>query len=430
MQKLGPYEAERQGKTSSEDILTSRVFGGLNRVDSILVLKGLLEKLEIILPEEEMKQAEMRFWGRHRIPNTVAEIEPDVEIETNSMLIFIEAKLDSPIIPDQLRKEYETGKSKKSNFHLISITKHFLKPKEIQQTEFPIKWISWQDLNGYLRGISDLPELDKHSKITVNDICVLLTAKDLRGFAKFEPKQLEQIIKSTGPMRALFKEISIFIKHLTSQLDAVGIERVTMTGSHFSRDGTSRHLDWPESWITTHFTFAFGDKSWNLKDFGGSHLFVRFFLDRKPSIWVGYSWRTYRSKNSEMLENKAQEICDYIKNQTDMSLAFISPWNESNIKAKFDSEDIIPERFREEEINQYYRTEVLYEIPMSKISNPKLLHDVREKLIYLRDMITKLSILPERKEEVETAETTEPPEHEDITKEQVPPKAQAEPFSI
>ncbi|RJS92432.1 hypothetical protein CW705_02800 [Candidatus Bathyarchaeota archaeon] len=403
---VGPFEAEARRKDKEEDVLTSRVFGILNRIDKIAVLGLILRNLGIKIPDEEIKQAEIRLWEEY--DGTI----PDAVIETKSTLIFVECKLESPLIIEQLKREYKEGIAEEKDFYLLCITKHFLEPLEIKQArrECPkIVWTSWQELNAILRRTSESEKLDIISKGLISDLLKLLDAKGLRGFAGFKEINLKQIVKGTNAMHSYFNEISIFIRELQSQLDPSEIVLKTRKGSWFHRDGRGTRLEGPDDWITSHLTFAFGAKDWPFTDFwSSSYLFVRFYLvEGKDKVLFGYSMKTKgNSRNIDALIEKKNEICSFLKESRSISLVFIRSWREY-VYDLYSGDEIVEELFKRENLEDAFRVEFCSSINDEDFSNRKMLEVVRDTLVNLRKAVKDLQLEPRIEEEEEIPQEEE-----------------------
>jgi len=173
---------KKRGKTSDEDILTSKVFGILSKIDKTLVLGQILKEVGVIIPCDELVEAEITLWEDYN--GTV----PDVSIETTSNLVFIECKLNSPISIEQLKREYNEGMKFGKNFRLLCLTKDYVEPSEIKslKSSFPeIVWMNWQSINAQLRS-PNLGSLDDISYGLIQDLADLLGSQGLRGFAGFK----------------------------------------------------------------------------------------------------------------------------------------------------------------------------------------------------------------------------------------------------
>lgn len=407
---IGPFEAEARGMTREEDILTSRVFGILNRVDKVIVLGAILRKLGIAVPEQELRKANIRLWEKY--DGTI----PDAVIETDSSLIFAECKVDSPIVIEQLKREHIAGTEKGKKFHLICVTKDFLEPSEIRQvrTDYPnTSWISWQWINASLRPISESEALDQISKGLIDDLLRLLHAKGFRGFAGFKRENLEDIIKGTDAMSTYFNEISIFIRELRSQLYAEAIEMRTRTGSWFYRDGRGTMLDSSDDWIPFHLTFAFGSEDWLFRDFyNSSYLFVRFYTFDEGEILFGFSLRTKRNRtNIDRLIEKREEICEWLR-KSELDLILINEWE--GAYQRYSEDEIVPQLFSRDTLEDVYRTEFCHAIhgDDDAFSKRKMLEEVRNAFIGLKESITKLGLTPRGVADIE-AEGEEAPQDEE-----------------
>ena len=393
------FEAEIRGKEKDEDKLTSRVFGIFNIVDKPLVLGKILEKIGIKIPKKEIENAQIQLWEKH------GECIPDAVIKTKSNLIFIESKLDSPLSLEQLKTEYKEGIKESDSFYLLCITKHFDVPQEIESLREELKtdrifWTNWQNLYTYLLPIERSIDMDKTSKALIKELRSFFEAKRLRGFSGFNEVDYKKITSTYENFENFSNEMSIFIQELASQLNRYDIELKRTGMTTFDRDGRGTRLDDPEEWITSYYSFAFGKKEWPFERFWrDNYLFVRFYLD-EPMIWVGYRLRPCdQLSHRKLLADKKDEILNYLKDNKDIYVSL--DWGEQILEVGDLSSDI----FEPEELKKHYEFAFIYEIPPDEITRRKLLTLVREKILSLSKMVSKLDLIPKKiMEEVEEEE--------------------------
>ena len=404
---IGLFEAEKRGRRGEEDILTSKVFGILSKVNREKVLGAILNEFGAHISSEELIHANIDLWKNYN--GTI----PDVSIESNSYLIFIECKLNSPISIEQLKREYKEGVKTEKEFRLISLTKDYVQPTEIIEfsRENPnVSWMNWQGINAKLRGL-DVSQLDDISKELVSDLADLLGSKGMRGFAGFEPKIVKDVMQGTTARWTFLGEVPILIGELRGRLESENIQLKTMTGKKFHRDGRGTKLDSSDDWIMTHLTFVFGLKEWPFSKFwDDSYLYVRFYLDDDEDckILVGYTIRTKGNEsNQDIIFNKKDEICKELSNN-DKNLVLVSPWWETNTTC-YAGEDLKPELLDREVLDDVYRTELSDIISYEEMFQPNLISRISQSLIDFAKLAIKLNITPTEL----SSETSEDPQ-EDI----------------
>lgn len=385
------FEAESRGKDKDEDILTSRVFGIFNIVNKPLVLGKFLEKAGIKLPKKEVEDAQIRLWEKH------GECIPDAVIQTESSLIFVESKLDSPLSIEQLKTEYEQGKKESASFYLVCISKHFDLPQEIKRLRKDLKtdrlfWTSWQNLYTYLLPIEKSTSLDTTSKALVKELRSLLEAERLRGFSGFKNTDYEKITSAYESFKNFNNELSIFIQELESQLSKTGIFPFRTGMTSFHRDGRGTRLDRPEEWATSFFSFAFGRKTWPFKRFWrDNYLFVRFYLD-EPAIYVGYRLRPDQPSHKKLLIDRKDKLLDYLKSTEDVFM--ILDYDEV-----LEEEDLSDDLFEPKELQRHWELAIAFEVPIDEITDRKLLNHVRRRIMALNEMVSELDLVPKKVEE-------------------------------
>lgn len=204
------FEAEKRGRKGEEDILTSKVFGILSKVDGKKILQNFLKVIGVSIPLNELANAEIELWKDYN--GTV----PDVSIETQSNIIFIECKVNSPVSIEQLKRELVEANKFRKSVNLICLTKDFIEPNEVKQLkqDYPeIIWTNWQTINSLLRN-TELNKLDELSNNLISDLSDFLGSKGYRGFAGFKKDDVQNIMNGNASMHTFFNEISIYIGEL------------------------------------------------------------------------------------------------------------------------------------------------------------------------------------------------------------------------
>jgi len=391
------FAAESRHKDKDEDKLTSRVFGIFNILNKSLVLGGFLEKAGIKIPRKEVETAQVKLWEKH------GECIPDVVIETESSLVFVESKLESPVLTEQLRTEYEQGEKESDSFCLLCISKHFDLPQEIESLRNDLRtdrifWTSWQNLYTYLLPLEKSTSLDNTSKALVKELRLLLEAERLRGFSGFKKIEYEKITSIYESFGNFNDELSIFIQELESQLKKHGIELKRTGMTSFERDGRGTRLDAPEEWATSLFSFAFGRKTWPFRRFWRDYyFFVRFSLV-EPDVYVGYRLRLDQPSHRKLLVDRKNELLDYLGSTEDIYVLL-------DKEDVLEEEDVNDDFFKPEELQKHWEFALAYNVPTDRMTDPKLLKEVRKRILSLDEMVSKLNLVPKKAvEEVEEEE--------------------------
>ena len=424
-------EAAIKGKKSDEDILTSQVFGTLDAANRSIVLASFLNGLGIDIPGDQLENATFRYWEKL---DATDQREPDVILQTKSKLIFVESKLDSQLVTDQLIEEFADLKKhtkKQVGLNLICVTKHRKEPAEVQESrikvnaqEGQIKWTSWWGIREKFTEILRLPELDSVSKRLVEDLLKLLEARGFVRFTGLKKKELLQIIESQKVFQKFYKDIPLLIGELSTLLEDSNIESRRSGGSTFWKDGKSTRLENPERWLHTFCTFAFADRSWDIGDLRHAettYLFIRFYLNRaEEPIWIGYSIGPYKVDKGkwvevELSDDQEKKMREFFKKpeNSDLSVASVSNWNHSNVHY-VERASLIDTAYLKYKRNR--RFEIFNRIGLKDIDKATLVNILAKRLIRFRDVVNTLGLLPE--ERPSEAEGIEAPEEEEETTEQ------------
>lgn len=130
-----------------EDILTSDVFGLMSYFSYDFLLRVFLEDISARNPDSNfsvpsVEPIKLNFWESIGWPETLPKlgrkgIEPDVVIEWDDTLLFVEAKFLSPTDPEELLREFLVGTSQTSSqkrFFILLIDRN-LSPQNVSSQE-------------------------------------------------------------------------------------------------------------------------------------------------------------------------------------------------------------------------------------------------------------------------------------------------------
>lgn len=306
--------------TRSEDVLTSNVFGIMNNCDRNLFLKPWLELIGLIIDPIYVEQAEFFFWRRFEDGT-----EPDIVIDMPGYFIVIEAKYLSNLGDDetQLSREIIHGlkEAKDKQFNLVCITRDFDYPeiliKEKNKYSINIFWTSWQKLFIFLREILQ-KEHDNSTKRWLNDLKELLKNKGFMGFEGFRNIYSGEVMNFQQYLLKLkhtSQQFSYLILELDSELKKLDFEHLIVSENRIERDGTSRKLDSPNSWIPTYYGFAWTEKELKSK-LSDVVYFLKFWFNYdSPKLWIGTFIYSDRSEKS----SQSREINYYMTEQINES---------------------------------------------------------------------------------------------------------------
>jgi len=276
MLKYQLHKLSKGGKEAKsvylEDILTSDIFGIMNYVPYEDLLKPFLEKVkstnkffELSIPSDAPKY--FHFWKSYLWPDDLPylkrqSIEPDVVIEWDDLLIFIEAKFVSPTDPEELLREYLVACYKaqeKKDFYLLLIDKNLSVPvvnepasgNKVSIKEYLIHrfkqlalsdkygssrinsafiWSNWQTVYklidwrlDYFNRMDESINYPIHRIMT--DLLVLMEKKNLRPFQELDLKTLSERhinLPSFGDMGLIITDLVVTLSNKQVNLASLG----------------------------------------------------------------------------------------------------------------------------------------------------------------------------------------------------------------
>lgn len=309
-----------------ENGLTKILIDTMDEFREFQILNQFLNLLEIELPNCDIATARFdnfKFFDQEELDGRR---EVDGVIETDSALIFIEAKRgNNKQNKNQLIEEYRIGssiaKQKKIQFFLIAIDENITEPKVIETVRNStyakvrreqIKWVSWHQITKMLSSILDRTEFD--NQILKNIFEKRVSCYKNQGFKSFEGFQKQNIsyISRSLDMLEAFdsvsKEISNLVKEVQIYLVDHGISRVYKESEQWRKIRGKRkklktrkvHLYWEylsegigsrKTTLVKSYTFPFADSQWSYdlsRDTVPYFLFLRFDFESKK-VAVGYS---------------------------------------------------------------------------------------------------------------------------------------------
>lgn len=286
----------------SEDVLTSNVFGIMKNCDRNIFLKPWLESIGIKIGSNDIEQANFSFW-----PSFEGGTEPDVVIEMASYFIVIEAKYLSNLGDDetQLSREIIQGSKEAGDkeFYLVCITSDFDYPetltKEKQQHSKNIVWTSWQKLFIFL--VDTLKkEQDNYTTRWLRDLKDLLEYKGFMGFTGFKGiynGEFMSFQQYVGKLKLINEQFSNLVLELDSELKKLDFKHLIETKIRIERNGTSRSLELPDSWITTYYGFAWTEKNPKPTLNDVVYFLKLWFNSDTPRLWIGTFIFSNRNEN-------------------------------------------------------------------------------------------------------------------------------------
>ena len=191
------YWAELKGKVpgrvaKSEDTLTSNVFSFLKYADREMFLGPFLERLDVVVPKQDLSEAEFLFW-----PVYPDRTEPDVVIVVGDYYLLFEAKYGSGFgeatdgRASQLKREHTQGSAEAKNlgkqFRMFALTEHYARPERVLAgravaSNQYFRWINWQSITVLLLEALDAGGLRPEVESFAGDLCALLDKRRLRPF--------------------------------------------------------------------------------------------------------------------------------------------------------------------------------------------------------------------------------------------------------
>jgi len=383
------FQAEIRNKVNIvEDSLTSKAFGVLDIIDRRIALLPFLRQCGVDIEEDAVQHLTLSFWQWQG--NT----EPDVIIKGDNLLLYIEAKLGSPLGEEQLIKEYIDGAKKKSLFYLIAITRDALEPecigsaKQELSKEFDrvnLSWTRWQDLHTLLRKVKGNLTNGAEIKL-VEQLIKLLESQGLRAFDGFDESSTKMSLR---PFQSFFENLCLFANE-------IALRSGLRLNRSIERGPQSSLIDYYKDWFSSWIQFRFLDEKWG-KD---SHTCIALHIDLsndEPEISLGYevSLENGQEINRQILRRIRNRLAREIVRVKNLKIYFEHQG--------YDMDAFDLQTFEGELVNCRGSVTFYFDILASDLLSDNILDEVLTKVSQLRSFVNNLKLYPtaEEKEQSE-----------------------------
>lgn len=389
---MGLFEAEVRSHTGEEDILTSRVFGTLEILDRTKFLIPVLKQCGVQLSLETVPESfTFNYW------KGMGKRIPDVILENKLNLIFFENKLNASLAIHQLVEEYEDGIGCRKNFWLIAITSDWTEPPEVQKSrEILIKkgikgpriqWVNWQKIYAILH--SSAKNGSQTEVKLIGDLLLLLKAKGLSLFTGFEEAQLSSVA-ALWPKAVNFLEgCSAFFGTLSSRLHEKNItciekgyiQEVVQTGWR------AMGLQDFAYWLPRGIAIRAWDNEWKEKD-ASQGLLIRFRLN---PLELDAGYRLNVSIGNKILGQWLTEVArrrPLVETLRELSHCSVSYYDWDYVLLnRVAGDSLSEEAFGLEALTKASYVVIGRVFREEEIASPKLLDEVEECLVRIRDIV-------------------------------------------
>ena len=238
------FEAERRHKTTSEDQLTSRIFGALSILDTSSVLSPFLVKLVTasqgalakemrsllaLLSDTQTNTPHIELWARF------GQRCPDVCISIGRYLVLIEVKESTKATADQITEQYCAVKRMSPGhepiYYLLSnddrdslaVDAAKARLKNDGRKLFLVRWSEvWEWLDGISRAKAIRGTTDER---LVADLVRLLEVRQMKQFKEIKCAWFtEETARSVSKINDLYTELRLLVLHLIPRLEELELE--------------------------------------------------------------------------------------------------------------------------------------------------------------------------------------------------------------
>jgi hypothetical protein len=382
---VGIFEAELRGHTGGEDVLTSRVFGALEILDTTKFLIPVLKQCGVKLAQEAVPERFSFSYWREMGKRT-----PDVILEDKLNLIFFENKLNTSLGVRQLVEEYEDGIGCHKNFRLIAVTSDWVEPPEIQQAKElltregiknpEIQWINWQKIYAILH--SNANNGNQIEQKLVSDLLSLLEVEGLSTFVQFPKEQLDSIADLWPQMPGFLEDCSALFGTVSSRLH----------NKNIAFEGSIRH-GWVATtlrdfgyWMPRWIGIRAWDENWKERDWRQC-LIVLVRLN-PLELATGYRLAPAGSESLYELFNEAAQSCDLAGRLHAFDCYSVTHYSGDFWPIdRMEKENLNKETFSWEVLRNAQNVIIGRVFNHEEMASPKLLDEVEECLLYMRDIV-------------------------------------------
>jgi len=376
---MGIFKAELRGHTGKEDVLTSRVFGTLEILDTTKFLIPILKQCGVELAQEAAPESFSFSYWREMGKRT-----PDVILEDKLNLIFFENKLNTSLGVRQLVEEYEDGVAYHKNLWLIAVTKDWTKPSEVLQKakeslkkelgkEPQLQWINWQKIYDILR--SNANNGNQTEQKLVSDLLSLLEVEGLSTFVQFPKEQLDSIAYLWPQMPGFLEDCSALFGTVSSRLrnKDIAVEDSIRNG------GISKGLHDYTRWVPRWIAIRAWDENWREKYW--RQCLIVFVRLNPLELTAGYRLALAGSESLYGLFTEAARSCDLARRLRALNCHSITHLN------RMEKDTLNEEAFDWEVLRNARDVIIGRAFNYDEMASPKLLDEVEECLVCMRDII-------------------------------------------
>jgi hypothetical protein len=383
---MGIFKAELRRHTGKEDVLTSRVFGALEILDTTKFLIPVLKQCGVELAQEVASESfSFSYW------KTMGKRTPDVILEDKLNLIFFENNLGSSSDAGQLVEEYEDGIRCHKNFRLVAVTSDWVEPPEIQQAKEllsrngikdpRIQWINWQKIYAILR--SNANNGNQTEQKLVSDLLSLLEVEGLSTFVQFPKEQLDSIADLWPQMPGFLEDCSALFGTVSSRLH----------NKNIAFEGSIRHgwiatiLRDFDYWMPRWIGIRAWDDNWKERDWRQCLI----ILLRLPPLELTVGYRLSLAGNESLYELfiKAAQSCDLAEKLRALNHCSVTHYDGQDFWPidRIEKNSLGKETFSSEVLGNAREVIIGRAFNHEEMASPKLLDEVEECLLHMRDIV-------------------------------------------
>lgn len=376
---MGIFKAELRGHTGNEDVLTSRVFGTLEILDTTKFLIPVLKQCGVELAQEAAPGSFSFSYWREMGKRT-----PDVILEDRLNLIFFENKLNTSLGVRQLVEEYEDGVAYHKNLWLIAVTKDWTKPSEVLQKakeslrkelgkEPQLQWINWQKIYAILR--SNANNGNQTEQKLVSDLLSLLEVEGLSTFVQFPKEQLDNIVE-------LWPQLPSFLENCCALFGMLSIRlhnKDIIAEDSIRNGGISKGLHDYARWVPRWIAIRAWDGNWKERDWRQClWVFVRL---NPLELTAGYRLGLAGSESLYGLFTEAARSCDLARKLSAFDCYSITHLN------RIEKDTLNEEAFGWEVLRNARDVIIGRAFNHDEMASPKLLDEIEDCLVHMRDIV-------------------------------------------
>jgi len=325
------FEAEHQNRTTSEDLLTSRIFGALSVMDKRNVLIPFLRHLIKVSQDDQLK---------NNIDNTLNDLSakktskldelrfilwehfgyrcPDVYIHIPKYLIVIEVKEHTKATSDQIVEQYnsvkgEAGKNEVAYFLLTNDEEDSQAiadaKTKLKHYATKIEWVKWKQVWKWLKDILKEKEIaDTTDERLLNDLIQLLEDKEMMYATGIKPAWFtKDVATSIEKINDLYRELRLIVLDFRLKLDELELKKPEKDLLDFEKPNPKKPSD-EQVLVSPWIQIRYRDKKWRKTSLKNAYLFILADLTlQEPDFSVGFYTPDKSDEECDDLEASARE---------------------------------------------------------------------------------------------------------------------------